>query len=52
MNLRPQLFLFWFMIDIGREKCSNLWKIIIFLVFLNDFVLLRKFLGKLIIDQY
>ena len=34
MKLRAQLFSFCLMIDIGREECSNLWKMIIFLVFL------------------
>ena len=30
MRLKSQLFLFYFMNKIGREGCSNLWKMIIF----------------------
>ena len=52
MKLRGQLLLFCFMIDIGREECSDLWKIIMFLVFLTVFVFFYKFLGTLMIDLY
>ena len=35
------------MIDIGKEYCWNLWKMIIFLVFLAVWVLSPKFLSTL-----
>ena len=52
MKLRGQLLLFCFMIDIGREECSDLQKIVMFLVFLAAFVFYYKFLGRLMIDLY
>ena len=52
MQLRAQLFLFCFMIDIGKEECSNLWKMIIFLVFLAVLAFSPKFLGRLTSGLY
>ena len=48
----PIVFFFFFMIDIGREECSNLLNIIIFLVFLAVLVFFPKCFDRLVCSIY
>ena len=43
MNLPAQLFLFSFMIKVGREECSNFWKMAILSIFLPFGFFLQAF---------